>query len=168
MNMLVWHYTTYDRLERILAAGEIRPATAHVPPNERPIVWFSRNPVWEETATPALRDSSGRTRKATRDEMKRVARGMVRIGVDSSTAPFDWYQLKRRSGMKARIARGLEDAALREGSSSRDWCGTFDPVPRSQWISVEILDGDQWVPLSSIAPPMEGADEASAIEHQEP
>lgn len=65
--MVVWHYTTFSRLTRILLTGEIRPASAGVPEGERPIVWFSRNPVWEETATPEILDRrSGRMHKATR------------------------------------------------------------------------------------------------------
>ena|ERR1035438_10097454 len=145
--MLVWHYTTLIRLERILAVGEIRPAIAGVREGERPIVWFSRSPVWEETATPAIRDRSGRTHKATREEMNTLGRGMVRIGVESTSAPFDWHQLKRQSGMNASDAKRLEIVALREHSFPGDWRGTFEPVPRSQWLSVERFDGDQWVPL---------------------
>jgi len=143
--VIVWHYTTLSRLERILAAGEIRPAIAGVPEGERPIVWFSRNSVWEETATPAIRDHTGQMHKATKKEMH--ALGMVRIAVDSTSAPFDWHQLKRRSGMKTRDARRLEIAARREYSFPEDWRGTFEPVLRSEWLSIERFDGDQWVPL---------------------
>ncbi len=41
---------TLNRFNDILRDGFIKPATAGLPPGERPAVWFSSNPVWEETA----------------------------------------------------------------------------------------------------------------------
>ena len=47
---LAYHYTTLSCAEAINYAGEILPATKYVPAHEQPVVWFSRNPVWEATA----------------------------------------------------------------------------------------------------------------------
>lgn len=71
---------------RIIMDGVIRPATACIPANERPIVWFSTHPHWEPTATKAIRFGDRTIRKATFEEMARLAGGRARIGVASETA----------------------------------------------------------------------------------
>ena len=52
-----WHYTVGERLARIIALGEIRTSTTGVRASEKPVVWFSTNPVWENTAGPVLLDN---------------------------------------------------------------------------------------------------------------
>src|SRR5262245_34334142 len=99
---MIWHYTTYDRLLRILGDGMIRPATAHVPEGERPVVWFSFHPFWEPTATKGI-VIGGVTRDATEEEMG----GLVRIGVEEQTAPYRWHQINRLSGMSSGEAKRL-------------------------------------------------------------
>lgn len=146
--MPLWHYTTGDCLKRIIRDGEIRPATGLVPDGERPIVWFSRREDWEPTATKTLRGLDGTTRQATMDEMEQLGGGLARIGVLPDTAPYEWLRLKRLSGMSGGQARRLEKAALenRRRSCPADWRGSFDPVPQSKWVAVEVLAHGKWVP----------------------
>ena len=64
---MVWHYTILDAFRSILRDGFIKPATQFVPPGERPVVWFSSNPVWENSAAKGVTEG-GRRRTATFDE----------------------------------------------------------------------------------------------------
>jgi hypothetical protein len=144
---MVWHYTKGVHLPKIIASGEIRPATVGVGVGERPIVWFSTNPRWEETASPGRIDDQGQLRKATLEKMEVICAGRARIAVDDATAPYDWYYLKRAAGIKTKTAQGLETAAIRDGASPKDWRGTFDSVPREKWVSVEVFRNGAWVPF---------------------
>ena len=144
---MVWHYTKGVHLPKILAAGEIRPATAGVPVGERPIIWFSANATWEATVNPGRIDGVGRLHTATVEEMDAVFGGRARISVDDATAPYDWYHLKRAAGIKTKTAQNLETAAIRGGASPKDWRGTFDSVPREKWLSIEVFRNGGWVPF---------------------
>jgi hypothetical protein len=144
---MVWHYTKGVHLPKILATGEIRPATAGVPVGEQPIVWFSGNATWEATANPGRRDDAGKLHDATVEEMDAIFGGRARISVNDATAPYDWYHLKRAAGIKTRMARDMEVDAIRRGASPKDWRGTFDPVPREKWLSVEVFHNGAWVPF---------------------
>ncbi len=147
--MGIWHYTTFECLLEIITDGQIRPATERVPVGERPIVWFSRNPKWEPTATKTFCGPDGTMREATIEEMEQIAGGLARIEVQSETAPHGWRQLQRLSCMRASVARRLEKAALRVYSFPEDWRGTFDPVPKERWISIEVFRNGTWVPLEN-------------------
>lgn len=46
----LWHYTAGHKLPLIREAYALRPNGAKVAPNERPVVWFSADPLYEPTA----------------------------------------------------------------------------------------------------------------------
>lgn len=141
-----WHYTVGMYLPKIIASGAINPATAGVPVGERPAVWFSTHPVWEETANKAIVTPLGaiRTRKATHKH----AGGLVRIGVSRETAPHDWAAFKSMSGITRTMAGQLESAAIKMGGKPRNWFVSFDPVTYEQWLCVEAWNGKRWLPLN--------------------
>jgi hypothetical protein len=144
-NNTKWHYTTGNRLRAIFTDGVIKPATAFVPMSERPVVWFSTNEEWEPTANKLGRDQNGSPAPLDRDGTAELYGGLARIAVADETAPFDWDALKRRSGMSNLTARGLRRAAISSGSRPGDWWGTFDPVPRDQWVAIEVWHEGRWV-----------------------
>ena len=127
-----WHYTKGRHLANILEDCVIRPATLFVPANERPIVWFSTNQQWEPTVGP-------------KERLELYAGGLVRFGVDPDTAPHNWQTLKELSGMSSKEAQRLYRAAIEEGARPGEWWGTFDPVLRSQWVSIQVHENGRWV-----------------------
>jgi hypothetical protein len=145
LERLAWHYTIFDRFVDIVADGEIRPATAAVPNGERPIVWFSLNQHWEQTANKALRTADGRLIGLDMQGTMEHGRGLIRIGVRQERAPHTWRELKRLAGMGEDIAGGLVRMARRDGADPRDWRGTFDPVQRADWSTVETFVDGSWV-----------------------
>jgi hypothetical protein len=140
-----WHYTTGQKFRMIVESGEIKPATAGVPPGEKPIVWFSTAPDWEPTANKAWRNPDGTIAHLDREQTAKLAGGLVRFGVASEIAPYDWHALKELSGMSNEMAQGLDRAAIEQGSRPGQWWGTFDAVPRSKWIAIQVHRDGQWV-----------------------
>ena len=49
-NLRLWHYTPACRLPAIIKSGHIKLQT-YTYENEKPVVWFSSNPNWENSVT---------------------------------------------------------------------------------------------------------------------
>src|SRR5262249_47542259 len=129
-----WHYTVGHRLDSILRDGVIRPATAYVDPGEKAAVWFSVNPVWEETANKLVETSFGLV-PGTKETTHEMGGGLARIGVRPEVAPYDWDAFKALSGVTKKVARALYRAALAAGSRPGEWYVSFEPVLRERWLA---------------------------------
>jgi hypothetical protein len=143
---LLWHYTCGLRLAPILADGAIKPATAYVPVGAKPAVWFSRNPVWEETANQWFEDAAGRRVFGTKQATHERGGGLARVGVHPTTAPHDWVAYKQLSGVSPKMARFMYNQAVAAGSKPSEWFISFEPVPADRWRAVELWDGVRWFP----------------------
>jgi len=140
-----WHYTTGQKFTLIAQDGIIKPATIGVPRGERPIVWFSTHPMWEPTACKGMINETGKLVRLTMDQTREMGGGLVRFAVALQTAPHDWRALKELSGMSGRMAQHLYHEGIRQGARPGDWWGTFDPVPRSKWLAIQVYDSGEWV-----------------------
>lgn len=145
---MLWHYTAVERLRRILQDGEIRPATQGIPKKQKPAVWFSSNPVWEPSANRLWQDLDGRVVRLSKDQTHVLGGGLARIGVAPDTAPHDWKAYKRLSGISTARAKAIYEEAIRAGARPGEWLASFDAVGRAKWLSVEVWDGDRWVPYA--------------------
>ena len=143
----IWHYTTRQHLESIVRDGVIKPGRNFVPRSEIPAVWFSMNQDWEQTANKSIGSDDGTVRHGNREDTERYGGGLARIAVAPETAPHDWAAFLRLSGIAPRFAGGLEAAASADGADPSDWRVSFRPVPRGQWLAVEVWLGDGWEPL---------------------
>jgi hypothetical protein len=143
-----WHYTVDARFRMIVADRLLKPAIAFLSWREKPAVWFSTHRVWEPTASKARRTQDGRLVRLTREETMALGGGLVRIGVAPETAPHDWQAYRRLSGVDPRVASGLAKAARAQGADPRQWYVSFEAVPASQWIAVEIWEAGGWSPGS--------------------
>jgi hypothetical protein len=140
-----WHYTVGAKLTLILGDGMIKPATSGVPRGERPIVWFSTNQDWEPTADKSVMDEHGTLIHLDREKTAEMAGGLARISVAAETAPHDWQAIKELSGMTGWVAQGLYKTGIKKGSRPGDWWGSFDPVPRSKWLAIQVHRDGSWV-----------------------
>jgi hypothetical protein len=142
---LLWHYTTGLNFMEIVDDGMILPATAFVPPGERPIVWFSANPIWEPTACKGILMPGGLVRSATFTETLTRGRGLARFGVTRGMAPDNFAALVKKSRMSLAAAEELKRGGKKDGADPCDWHGTFRPVVRAQWKAIDIWEEDHWV-----------------------
>lgn len=144
---LVYHYTVGGNFTKILASGVILPADIGVQPPERPIVWFSTNPIWENTVIKGIPVVGGGYVNMGWAELNHFGIPLIRIGVARETAPLRWRDLREQSLMPSEIASGLVRAAKMEFAQPGEWRGTFEPVPAEKWLSVETynVQAMRWV-----------------------
>ena len=144
---LLWHYTTGQNYRLILADKAIKPSSAYSGTKDGPVVWFSRNQVWDSSTTKGLNQPDGTWRQLTTEELDKLAGGLYRIGVARETAPHGWDDFVRLSGIARSIAVDLRRAAKERGASHKDWFVSFDPVPQIQWLAAEVwetINGSAW------------------------
>lgn len=154
--MNVWHYTTGQRLADIIISQEIRPATAFVDANEKPVVWFSTSPDWEEVANKMLQEADGSIQKLSKQETARLASPPARICIKPSVAPYIWEDYVKLSGIRKDIVKSLIEVAEEVGSDVRKWRVSFSPVSISEWIDIEIWNDEakKWQSSIKSSPPI--------------
>ena len=138
----LYHYTTGLKLKQIINSGHIRPSTAHVPPHEKPVAWFSTQERWEATATKcSIHGKLGQLITAKSQS------GLVRITVPGTCAPYVFPQLPLIAGTKPSVCIGLLIAGLELGSYPDTWRFTLRPVPTALFREVEFFDfaHERWV-----------------------
>ena len=134
----VYHYTTGDRLLGILAAGEIRPATAHVIPPEIPAVWLSTAGVWEHSATKGVIEN-GIRRQASLPELVLVCGCLARIEIDPARVDLIPSNLLQSAlHIPDPVFRRLLDAGAEMGAAPGDWLAVASAIPLAAFRRVEI------------------------------
>lgn len=138
----LYHYTTSQKLRSIINSGAIKPSTAHIEPNEKPVAWFSTSPEWEPTATKCpFPGKLGQVITA------KAQHGLVRITVPDTCAPHPIQALPRIAGTAIQTYTGLILAGLELGADPGAWRFTPTPVPTALFREVEVFDfaNDRWL-----------------------
>jgi hypothetical protein len=138
----IYHYTTGLKLRSIINSGAIKPSTAHVPPTEKPVAWFSTSPDWEPTATKcSIPGKAGQLITAN------AQHGLVRITVPASVASYEIQYLPRIAGTSVQDYTGLILAGLELGADPSTWRFTLNPVPTALFREAEFFDfaHDRWL-----------------------
>jgi hypothetical protein len=138
----IYHYTTGLKLRSIINSGIIKPTTAKIEPNEKPVAWFSTNPTWEPTATKVpVPGKHGQIITA------QAQSGLVRITVPATCAPYAFPQLPLIAGTSIKACIRLLHAGLELGADPRAWRFTPAPVPVCLFREVEFFDfaSNRWL-----------------------
>lgn len=143
----VYHYTTGSKLKHIINSGHIRPSTAHVPPSEKPVVWFSTSPDWEPTATKCPIPG-----KAGQIITAKAQHGLARIMVPGTCAPYSFPQLPLIAGTSPTTCVGLLLSGLELGAAPSTWRFTPSSVPTALFRQVEFYDfaSDRWLAVDLV------------------
>ena len=139
----LFHYTTREPLERILADGEIR-RSEEGQDEHNPAVWFSWHPVWEPTASKKWVDNAGRYQWGNRDTTHKHYGGLFRIEVPVGVAPHDWNSYKRTSGRDRDDLCELVLQGYEVDARPTDWRCSYERVPTSEFIAIEYWDSAAW------------------------
>jgi hypothetical protein len=142
----VFHYTGWERFQGICIDGEIRVATKHVPPGVKPVVWFTTNPDWEETANkPVVRRDGSLSEPLNRHALWEHGYNPIRIEVDPKKASLSsWNNYKKNSGDSMDMLKSLEKTAKQMGSNPKQWLVSYENVPVDAIVYVCVWDGTKW------------------------
>jgi hypothetical protein len=139
---MIYHYTKKFYLHSILEKG-LMPTDLLLTPGEKPINWFTTNPLWERTVfalyAPLLEDAH---------EYMRYYGGLMRIACEDCVAPYRWKELKEIANIPGHITNGLYRGAIRVGSRPGEWRGTLDVVPVEKFVAIDFFDGQAWTPAA--------------------
>jgi hypothetical protein len=145
----VFHYTVFQRLQSIFTDTEIKVATKNVPAGVKPVVWFTTNPDWEETANKDVDFGNGSTEFLNRQSMWEKGIHPIRIEVDPTKVSLrSWSNYKKNSGDSMDTIKSLEKTAKQLGSNPKQWMVSYENVPVDAIIGVSNWDGAKWQPWS--------------------
>jgi hypothetical protein len=143
----VFHYTVLEYCQSIFIDGEIRVATKYVPANVKPVVWFTTNPDWDETANKDVDFGDGSTEFLNRQSMWEKGIHPIRIEIDPKKVSLrSWNNYKKNSGDSMDMIKGLEKTAKKLGSNPKQWLLSYENVPMEAVIGVCNWDGAKWQP----------------------
>ena len=143
--MRLWYYTIQKDLPYLLATGEIMPVNKTVTQQEKPSVWISSNPVWENMSNRSYQEVDGTYRMG---DMKTtyLRYGLVRIEIAPEAAVHNWRAYRRLSGVERKELRYLKRLGRQRKARRRDWRMSFVAIPAEQWLLIEVWDWSkqQW------------------------
>jgi hypothetical protein len=152
MGKRYWHYTVYQHLKKIAESGEIRPTAKYTEYGEIAVVWFSTNPVWEETVRKSIKDTetSKQIGPLSRDGLSERGLHPVRIEVNPTLVDIrSWNNFKKRSGISKPGIKSLIKSAKHWGADPKEWWVSYEAVPSRSWLSIEIWVGRKWVDMET-------------------
>jgi hypothetical protein len=145
----VFHYTIFQRYQSIFNDREIRVATKYVPEGVKPVVWFTTNPEWEETANKMAVLDDGSRKILNRQAMWEMNIYPIRIEIDPKMVSLrSWNHYKKNSGEpKESITKLLKAAGE---SNPKQWLVSYENVPIRAIIGVSSWDGTKWLPWPKV------------------
>ena len=120
--MKAWHYTTGDHVVAIKASGVLKTSTGLVPNMQKPVLWFSLNHCWEQTANKCWSDGMGNTRGLDMAETGARCGGPVRIGIEAEGL-LRSDQLRHAADIGRVWWRDLCSIGIKNVASPDDWLG---------------------------------------------
>ena len=80
--MILYHYTTGQKLVQIIESGYLIPSAAGGKPGEVPLLWFSKSKDYEPTALKMMQTAAGQFFILTPEQQRELV-GNVRFALDT-------------------------------------------------------------------------------------
>jgi len=147
----IWHYTVGWKLASILNTRTIFRTIVGIVPPEKPVTWFSRNRIWEPTAS---KMSGNDLPKEFRMQANHAAYGrLFRIGIQERHAPYEIQDLRRIAHTNRHTVEDLIRSGIRMGANPEDWRFAPKNISSKIWIAIEVWDGKgRWLPFDGEMP----------------
>jgi hypothetical protein len=140
-----YHYTTGNKLSPISTSGCLLPTNVLVAPHEKPVLWFSLNPVYEPTAIKLIVKSYGQAYRPSVQELHQLI-GIFRFGIDAGDARLATFnKLPRLARISPIDVSRMVASGLRIGATPTHWSGSLVPIALAE-LEFEEWTGDTWVP----------------------
>lgn len=146
---LVYHYTTMDRLEDILAADELRVLdnkAIRIAINEpNPLLWFSWNQTWEHSV---IKDPRRKRRNPPtgRAITELHGGGLIRFAAPASVAKKRWndYLVLNKTPY-------VQREFMAQRGNPVDWLATNEPVSLDKCRGIEVWYRGAWVDVNDVS-----------------
>jgi len=149
---LAYHYTTGELFVEICETNILDPFKTVTPPGEKPILWFSLHPHFEQTAAKAIySDATPQIRTLSMDETKLLGNGLVRFAYPAKDL-IRWPELGKQAGMTSKTIKQLEEIGRRQQSNPLNWMGSFEPIHFSELMDLQIMrvDSNEWISINDM------------------
>ncbi|MFJ1470141.1 hypothetical protein [Massilia orientalis] len=141
----LWHYTAGHKLQLIRESCALHPNGAKVAPNERPVVWFSADAVYEPTAIKLLQmPGQARLRRPTVAELHELV-GVFRFAIDRDDPRLAaWPAVHRKARISTTGVANMIRAGVEIGAKPMNWFGALEEIPLAD-LRFEAWTGEHWV-----------------------
>lgn len=145
----VWHYSTAIGFLSLLKSGKVDVSTKDLGPGERPVAWFSSNPIMEFTIREMAIERGDGTflRSKTPADYRIMGMGLYRVAAHAD-AMLRWVDLVKAAKIGMTRRRKLETTARKVCANPFEWFGRFEPLVLDDAIGLEVFDGAVWRPLA--------------------
>lgn len=144
---IIWHYTSCIHLEGIINAQKLKVSEADRRFGFKPAVWFSKNQMWEPTASKMATTEEGKIVTLSPSEQLKTI-GMVRIGIEHTNELVSWAKYKHVGKIPLPFYERLEEVGKQKGGKPADWYCLFRNVESYKWVTVEQYVGSEWLKIS--------------------
>ncbi|MBN3852833.1 hypothetical protein G3N59_05515 [Paraburkholderia sp. Ac-20340] len=144
--MIAWHYTTAQCFRGIEETGGLLPSAPHMLDAEKPLLWFSVNQHWEQSARRGWTEN-GKRRLLSLEEMILHFGALYRFGMHELRTAIGERQIRRLGRIRPGTWDQMIKNALAMGSDPNEWraCSAFVPIG---YVQVQVLKNLQtgWEP----------------------
>ena len=141
--MLAWHYTTGQKFQHITSSGMLIPGGIGVEPTGTPVLWFSRNQHWEQTAGDECHEAGQPPRRLTMRETYTASGGLVRYGCDPKRL-YVGEMLRRKAGLPHELWAALHAAGKLQQAYPAAWCGSVESIPVDDLVVHVMSESFKW------------------------
>src|SRR5690606_20744010 len=134
--MYLFHYTSEARLKGIVERGELKVSKAGLSKGEKPALWLSAEPVWDDSAL------KFRNFKDKEEQFHSI--GLGRVVVPFSDHFVTYKKWTHVSGVDKLLA-AIESQYFNQYDRSK-WWASFKNISEADFLSVERWDGNRWEP----------------------
>lgn len=144
--MILYHYTTGQKLTQILESGYLIPSAAGGNPKETPLLWFSKTKDYEPTALKMACLPNGDVVQMKQEQQREIA-GNVRFVLNSGKHHvMPWATACKTARISTRERKALERVGAQQGGNHKNWFATDDYLP-VDIFDIEIETDNGWLPL---------------------
>ena len=109
---------------------------------KKPALWFSKNTIWEPTATKMLFDGTNFIPMTLEDQLRTI--GMARFIISFSNELVSWAKYRHVSKIEPGVYADMEQIGIEKGAKPSDWYCSFKMIPLTKVIDIEVFDGTSW------------------------
>lgn len=139
---IIWHYTLPLHLEKILKDQILKVSEAEKKFGIRPAIWFSKNQIWEPTASKML--SSGKW-MSMEEQSKKF--GLVRIGIEFNKNLISWGRYRYDAKINLSLYKTMQELGIEKGAKPTDWYCSFKNIASSEWVEIQEYISGNWVSI---------------------